>query len=300
LPARREKRYPTEQGGVRILPRGQKSARIVVAQLLAAIVFFGIVTEAIAMHARPSSATPLTIKLVPAYEECFGANSTHGTPLALPSCNPPIQSSAYLTMNAPDRTSPFNTPANAKATLIFTISCLNPGTTTPTGQNPPCSNAGDQEDIKAEFTANDIRCVGAPGQGNCAGSGGSLYNGKLLVDISMRYTDHNNHTTGQACDATTTCPGTADIAGTPQAWPIGIQCTSGNCNYITTVDLTVPGANLEGKRAVIELGEINVQDAGLNGNLTGASTLGASGVCPPACQQDDAYTQYLRQGLTVP
>lgn len=268
--------------------------------MLAAIVFFGIVAEALASHARPQSATPSSIKLVPAFEECFGANSTHSTPLNIASCNPPIQSSAYLTMNAPDRVAPFNTTANAQAAMVFSLACLNPGTTTPTGQTPPCSNAGDQEDIKIDFTAKDIRCVGAGGQGNCTSGGGSLYNGKLLVDISMRYTDHYNHTTGQACDATTTCPGTADIAGTPEAWPMGIQCSAGNCNYTTSVDLTVPGATLEVKRAVIELGDIQVQDAGLNGNLAPASTLGASGVCPPSCQQDDAYSQFLHQGLLTP
>jgi hypothetical protein len=286
------------QGGVRIPPKGQKSARIVVAQLLAAMVFFGVVAEAaFATHPRPLSATPLTVKLVPAFEECFGANATHGAPLALASCSPPIQSSAYLTMNSPDRVSPFNTPASGQAGFIFTVTCLNPGTTTATGQTPPCSNAGDQEDIKVAFTAADIRCVvGSPSQGNCAGGAGSLYNGKLLADISMRYTDHNN--TGTGCAAP--CAGTADIAGTPQAWPIGIQCSSGTCNYTTSVDVTVPGATVEVKRAVIELGEINVQDAGLNGNLVAASTLGAAGVCPPACQQDDAYSQYLRQGVFAP
>jgi hypothetical protein len=269
--------------------------------LLAAIVLLGVAASALASHARPQSATPLTVKFVPAFEECFGANTVHGAPLSVPSCNPPIQSSAYLTMNAPDRVSPFNTPVLSKAAMIFTVTCLTPGTTTPTGQSPACPNAGDQEDIKIDFSANDIRCVGAGGQGNCTAGAGSLYNGKLLVDISMRYTDHNNTAPGACTDGVSpTCPATADIAGTPQAWPLGIQCASGNCNYVSSVDLTVPGATLEGKRAVIELGDVQIQDAGLNGNLAAASTLGASGVCPPSCQQDDAATQFLRQGFTAP
>src|SRR6266540_2776502 len=56
-----------------------------------------------ATHPRPRGATPLRASLVPAYKQCTGAgNRTHGAPLALPSCNPPVQESDSLTVGTPD------------------------------------------------------------------------------------------------------------------------------------------------------------------------------------------------------
>src|SRR5688500_10085032 len=82
-------------------------------------------------HARPKAASPLTFKLVPAFNQCLGANPpgmTHGAPLALPSCSPPVQSSSYLTAAAPDRAAPFNTAADATGTVILKVTCHTPGT----------------------------------------------------------------------------------------------------------------------------------------------------------------------------
>ena len=251
-----------------------------------------------ASHPRPKSATPVSIKLVPAFEECLGtATTTHGAPLSLPACDPPIQSSSYLTINAPDRAAPFNTASNGTGALAFKVTCL--GSINPpveNGDGAPCNaNAGDQEDIRVSSTFGDIRCVGVGGQGSCAGTGGSLYNGKILLDTPLRVTDHFNATTGQSCAGTTSCTGTFDYNG----WPMGIQCTSGACNTVTSIDSVVPGLVLELKRAVVETGAFQVQDAGLNGNLVAAAAP-TSGVCPPACAQDDAATTFMTQGTFAP
>ena len=55
-----------------------------------------------ATHPRPKGATPLRASLVPAYNACATPNRTHGTPLAFPSCNPPVQTSTSLTIGSPD------------------------------------------------------------------------------------------------------------------------------------------------------------------------------------------------------
>ena len=206
-------------------------------------------------------------------------------------------------MNAPDRSAPFNTAADGSGLVTLATTCLVPGTTTQitgAGATPPCSDAGDQEDVKVTATMSGIRCVGVGGQGNCAGGGGTLYNGKLLIDMPMRLTDHHNqivpNPAGADCSDTISCTATTDLTN----WPIGLQCASGNCNYTTSVDLTVPGALLESKRAVVQLGEVQVQDAGLNGQLAAAPSP-AAGACPPACQADgDANTVYLTQGFFAP
>ena len=95
-------------------------------------------------YARPKGASPVTIRFVPAFNQCGGsspAGMTHGPPLAQPSCSPPVQSSNYLTLNAPDRAAPFNTAASGSGYLNLRTYCTN-------GQTPPCPLAGDQEDVE--------------------------------------------------------------------------------------------------------------------------------------------------------
>ena len=65
------------------------------------------------------------------------------------------------------------------------------------------------------------------------------------------------------------------------------------CTLSTTVDSIIPGAIREGKRAVWELGQFHVRDAGPNG--TGYE----SPACPPTCGDGDE-TLFLRQGVFVP
>jgi hypothetical protein len=281
-----------------MLTRGS-FGRVVVLLAAAIAVCLAGATAALASHPRPKSGSPITVKMVPAYEECLGtATTTHGAPLALPSCDPPIQSSTYLTLNAPDRAAPFNTAANGTGSVNLKVTCLSSSPPpVENGDTPPCNaNAGDQEDVKITITTGDIRCVGVGGQQNCAGGAGTLYNGKILVDMPMRITDHYNATTGQGCAGTTTCVATVTTA-TPV--PIGSQCASGNCSLTTSTDASVPGFAQELKRAVVELGDVQIQDAGLNGNLVGAPAP-STGTCPPACAQDDAATVFMTQGLFAP
>ena len=55
-----------------------------------------------ATHVRPKGATPLRASLVPSFKACAAPNRTHGAPLAFPSCNPPVQTSNFLTIGSPD------------------------------------------------------------------------------------------------------------------------------------------------------------------------------------------------------
>jgi hypothetical protein len=52
-------------------------------------------------YPRPKGATPTHASLVPAYQACSSANSTHGSSLAFPSCAPPVQASGRLTVGTP-------------------------------------------------------------------------------------------------------------------------------------------------------------------------------------------------------
>jgi len=255
-------------------------------------------SSALATHARPKGASPLNFRLVPAFAACGGSSPTgmtHGPPLAVPSCSPPDELSNYLTLNAPDRVAPYNTAANGTGLITLSVTCLNPGTTTQvTGANstPPCNDPGDQEDVKITTTSTDVRCVTI--SGGCAAAGGT-YSGKILGVSQIRITDHYNqivpNPTGVDCSDTISCVATAiDLP-----FSVGAQCAAGSCNYVTSADLTVPGAVLELKRAVVGLGALEIQDAGADGDLAGGVA------CPPTCAQNGTdHNTAFTQGLFIP
>jgi hypothetical protein len=189
---------------------------------------------------------------------------------------------------APDRPAPYNLPADGAGRISLDVACLTPGTTTATGEALPCPAPGDQTDIKVTFAFRGVRCVGVIGQGGCPGGAGSLYGGKLLYQMVTRITDHDNFSS-QACDPN--CPGTA----TDLPLGIGTQCSSGACNYVTSLDLTIPGAAKESKRMVWELGQTQVLDAGFDGNLAGGPA------CPPTCNSNsDGESVAFVQGTFAP
>ena len=72
-------------------------------------------------YVRPRGATPMLVKFVPGYEPCATPNSTHGAPLAQPSCKPPVQSSSVLTVGTPDAN---GAVANANASLRLDLQIL--------------------------------------------------------------------------------------------------------------------------------------------------------------------------------
>jgi hypothetical protein len=243
-------------------------------------------------YARPKGASPLNIRLVPAFAQCSGsspAGMTHGAPLAVPSCSPPAQSSAYLTMNAPDRSAPYNTGADGTGGVTLQVTCLVPGTTTQitgAGGTPPCSGAGDQEDVKITTTSTGVRCVGV--SGGCTSAGGQ-YAGKVMGAMTLRITDKGNGQTG-------TSPGTAQDY--PFRW--GVQCSSATCNSVTSADAVIPGLVVEQAREVWQLSQVQVFDGGADGDLATTPSPG-SGTCPPACEGNgDGESLFLQQGLFAP
>ena len=225
-------------------------------------------------YPRPKGATPLRASLVPAYVVCAAPNRTHGPPLAFPSCNPPQERSATLTVGTPDANG-----AAADMAGYVRMQVVAGDTATP----------GDQADVSIEASVTDVRC-GATSAA-CPGGAGSDYAGKLLTTPgALRITDRLN-----------TPPGPDGVPGTGEGQlqipfdctPTASPATGSTCGLSTTIDALLPGAVREGKRAIWELGQIHVRDAGPNG--TGYE----SPACPPACGDGDE-TLFLRQGLFVP
>jgi Tol biopolymer transport system component len=186
-------------------------------------------------YARPKGAASEWISLVPAYKPCTAPNSTHGTPLAAPSCDPPVPVSDHLTVGTADSN---GRPTKATSQLLVEVQVGNAAT------------PEDEADAKLTFFAKDVRNK----------SDLSDYTGELQGRQSLRLTDKANGYGGASATAqdlaysfTVPCAATTDTT-------IGSEC-----NLATTADTLVPGTVKEGKRAIWELGQLQVFDGGSDG-----------------------------------
>ena len=206
-------------------------------------------TAASATHPRPVGASPLRASMVPAYNACAAPNRTHGPPLAFPSCNPPVQSSSSLTIGSPDAN---GAGANSVGFIKLAVKVGVPG--------PP-----EDSDVNIVASATDIRCkagVAACGAANAAD--GADYTGDLEGTAQIRISDHFNAVApGGGTDPATVI----DIP-----FPVVTGCVAtastaigGACAITTTANAVVPGAVKDGKRAIVEVGQLQVFDGGTDG-----------------------------------
>jgi hypothetical protein len=226
-----------------------------------------------AAHPRPRAASPIRVSLVPAYEQCTASNRTHGPPLAFPSCNPPGPASSFLTVGTPDANG-----APAKSVGFMKVQVVRIGT-----PGPP----DDDTNVEFRLDVTDVRCqAGTTACGNANAAGGPDYTGEIQGDAMIRISDHWNAVlAGGGTDpatvidiptpVTAVCSNTADTT-------IG-----GSCSISTTVQPMFPdgGCNCEGRRMVIEFGQIKVKDGGPDGLVA---------------SDPQANTEFLKQGIFIP
>jgi hypothetical protein len=222
-------------------------------------------------YAKPRGATPFRASLLPSYKECTAPNRTHGVPLTYGSCNPPSPTSSTLTVGTPDANG-----QGAKSVSSLQLDVM------PGDPNTPANEA----DVHVAFDATDVRC--ATTNAACPSGTGSDYIGKLLATASLRMTDKYNGAS-QSEDGT--------VGDTALQMPItcvatGDATVGGHCALNTTLNALIPGIALEEKRAIWQLGQVEVKDAGPNGTGFGAG-------CPGTCGDGDEQT-FLRQGVFVP
>jgi CSLREA domain-containing protein len=195
-------------------------------------------------YARPKSASPVRVALVPAYATCSAPNRVHGPPLEHPSCAPPALRSATLTVGSPD--------ANGKTAAMtgyvrYTAVVGNPAT------------PADEADVKLSASMTDVR----------RRSDLSDYTGELQARTALRITDKSN---GAAAveDGTVN-----DIM---HSWTIPCAPTAGSegaaCSINTTADALVPGTVRETRRTIWQLGQTEIYDGGTDEDVdTGPNTL---------------------------
>jgi hypothetical protein len=191
-------------------------------------------------YARPKSATPTVIRLVPAYTQCAAPNSVHGSPEVLPSCAPPVPSSSYLTVGTADSNG--KTTNSAGFVLLRVL-----------GESPINPNNGDQADVEITAQLSDVRTKG----------GLSDYTGQLEGVLGLRITDRLNGPDENL---------PATVVDTPLRFPIDCvptdsTATGSACNVVTSADTLMAGLAREAKRAVWGVSQVQVFDGGADGDV---------------------------------
>jgi hypothetical protein len=214
-----------------------------------------------ATHVRPKGASPLYASLVPAYKACTSPNRTHAAPLSFQSCNPPVQTSNFLTVGTPDAN---GVGANSIGSVKLVVKSTSP------------------EDILITVSISDVRCKAGTAASVCTSTNagdGPDYSGQVKGTAQIRITDHyngpglNEAATVQDIDFpfTASCANTADTS-------IGGLCTA-----TTSSNAVTANSVHDTQREVVEFGQIAINDGGVNG-VAGA---------PDA-------TQFETQGIFIP
>ena len=206
----------------------------------------GMLTRLACCHVRPQAASPTTVSLVPAYNQCTSPNRVHGPP-NLPgggnptdgSCAPPGQRSASATVGTPDANGP---AANSVGSLRMKTIAGIPG-------------GPDDADVSLSLNMTDVRAKT---------SGTPDYSGQLEARIAIRITDRRN---GPGLNEAAT------VVDVPYEFVVPCATTASTtvgstCSVSTAADAIQPGFVAEGARSVWELGQVHVADGGPDGAAT--------------------------------
>jgi hypothetical protein len=193
-------------------------------------------------YPRPRGATPFLAYLVPFYSQCAApnsSNSAHGAPLAFPSCTPPKPLHTQVTIGTPDSN---GLPAKSIGWVLASAKVGDPAT--------PANEA----DLRLRVHESDIRNT----------SDLSDYGGQLEAALTVRATDHDG------TNAFGNGPASATSADFPVHFAVGCTATAdttvgSSCDVDTSANALAPGAVVESRRTIWELGQVKVLDGGLDG-----------------------------------
>jgi hypothetical protein len=207
-------------------------------------------------YARPKGATPTLLALVPAYRACTSPNRDHSPPLSAGSCNPPVQTSDYLTTG---RDANFEVKGMRGFLRLDTIA------------GDPATPE-DEADVRLNVSITDVRLADHT----------SDYPGELEARPLLRITDKDNTPSPGG-------PGAATTQDTP--FPFTVPCTAtsdtavgSSCAVITTADAVLADAVKEQRRSIWQLGSFELYDGGADGvaSTSGDNTLfAAEGIFTP-------------------
>jgi hypothetical protein len=199
-------------------------------------------------YARPKGATPLLVSLVLAYEPCTSPTEQHGAPLSAGSCSSPRQASSFLTVGTLDAN---GARANAIGSVRYDVQI---------------NSSPTPSDVPINVSTTDVRCKSAASTtcGSTNGAAGPDYSGQLRETTTLRITDRDYSPTDSGT--------TQDIP-----FPVAVPCSASTdttigstCGISTSANSVVPGSVKSGKRAIWQLGQVEVFDGGASG-VAGAS-----------------------------
>jgi hypothetical protein len=199
-------------------------------------------------YVRPVGASPFRVSLVPAFNRCTNGNRTHGSPLAFPSCNPPV-GSPNLTVGVGDGSAALSRSVGFVRIAVW----------------PGAPGGVDDTDARVQFSLTNVMRT----------SDLSEYTGELRASAQVRLTDRAG-----TVSQTTGFPLEFDVPCVPTAATLD----KSTCNLVSTLDSLMPGAAAEGTRAVWALDEVRVYDGGPDEDAdttTDNSLLATQGVFVP-------------------
>jgi hypothetical protein len=197
-----------------------------------------------ASHVRPKGASPFRASMVPAFKQCAPpGNRTHGAPLTFPSCNPPVQTSNYLTIGSPDAN---GAGANSVGFVLLKVKATSP------------------EDVIIQSTGTDIRCQPGGPAAFCNSpnaTDGPDYSGGMQGNAMIRISDHYNGTSLNEA---------ATVIDIP--FPVNGACVNtaatnigGTCSTNTTANAVLAGSVKDNQRGVVEIQQLQISDGGADG-----------------------------------
>ena len=214
---------------------------------MGALGFMVVSQVASATHVRPRGASPLRASLVPAFKQCTGTgNRTHGAPLALPSCNPPVQTSNALTVGAPDAN---GAAANSIGSILLSVKTTSP------------------EDVLITANITDVRCKAGVSATVCPSANtadGPDYSGEVQGTSLIRISDHYN---GPALNEPATVQDLPFPVVTTCTATAGSAATGGVCATNTSANAVLAGSVKDTQRAVVEIQQLQINDGGADGTV---------------------------------
>jgi len=201
-------------------------------------------------HEHPIGASPLRASTVPAFRPCTigTSNASHDPSLPGRSCNPPVPASSVAAVGG-------NSIGFVRIIVLGN------------GQCAPFDATKCFPDVTIRVSVSDVH-AGSPT--------GPLYSGAMTgtatipnttgastVGNAIQITDAKNalDVTNGACVAGTyNCSATV----TPLPFPIPVTCSSGSCQASTTANTIAPGSITAGRRGVVEIGQLQLQDSANN------------------------------------
>ena len=200
-------------------------------------------------HEHPNGASPFRASTVPAFKVCnlTASNAGHDPTLPGRSCSPPVPASSIAAVG----------PASLGFVRLIVLQ---------TGQCAPFDSTKCFPDVTIRVNVTDVRAGSPTGptfSGSMTGTA-TIPNasGPSTIGNAIQITDAKNQrdTPSGLCTAAPNCSATV----VPLPFPIPVTCTSGTCNAQTTENTVAPGSVTAGRRGVVEIGQLQLQDSAGN------------------------------------